>query len=81
MTETGLADLLHMAAKAEAVSEKILSEDYDRHGKIAVSLAADVLRYFGARCVIGRGLSMASEGHRRKSWFRAPKVISRLEFR
>jgi hypothetical protein len=35
-------------AKAEAVSEKILSEDYDRHGEIAVSLAADVLRYFGA---------------------------------
>jgi hypothetical protein len=28
-----------------AVSEKTLSEDYDRHGKIAVSFAADVLRY------------------------------------
>ena len=36
-------------ARAVAVSEKTLSEDYDRHGKIAVSFAADVLRYFSAR--------------------------------
>ena len=35
-------------ARAVAVSEKTLSED-DRHGKIAVSFAADVLRYFSAR--------------------------------
>jgi hypothetical protein len=37
-----------IVAKAEAVSEGRLIEDYARHGKISASLAADVLRYFGA---------------------------------
>jgi hypothetical protein len=34
-------------AKAEALSDEILIDDYERHGEIAVSFAADVLRYFG----------------------------------
>ena len=37
-----------MIAEAEALREKLLIEDERRHGEIAVSLAADVLRYFGA---------------------------------
>jgi hypothetical protein len=38
-----------IVAKAEAVSERRLVEDYKRHGEISASLAADVLRYFGHR--------------------------------
>jgi hypothetical protein len=34
-------------AKAEALYESRLIEDYERHGSIANSLAADILRYFG----------------------------------
>jgi hypothetical protein len=37
-----------MIAKAEALREKLSIEDERRHGEIAVSLAANVLRYFGA---------------------------------
>jgi hypothetical protein len=37
-----------MIAKAQALSEKRLIEDWQGHGKIAVSLASDVLRCFGA---------------------------------
>lgn len=36
-----------IVAKAEAVSERRLIEDYARHGEISSSLAADVPRYFG----------------------------------
>jgi hypothetical protein len=46
----------------KTVGEKILSEDYGRHGKIAVSLAADVLRYFGARVAwLGAGCPWLNE--------------------
>jgi hypothetical protein len=37
-----------MIAKAQVLSEKSLIGDWQWHGKIAVSLATDVLRYFGA---------------------------------
>jgi hypothetical protein len=40
-----------IVAKAEAVSDRRLIEDYARHGEISASLAADVLRYFGASAV------------------------------
>jgi hypothetical protein len=38
-----------MVAKAQALSDRRLIEDFARHGEIATSLAADVLRHFGAR--------------------------------
>jgi hypothetical protein len=38
-----------MVAKAEVLSERCLIEDYTRHGEIATSLAADVLRHFAGR--------------------------------
>jgi hypothetical protein len=41
-----------MIAKAAALSERRVIEDYERHGEIATSLAADVLRYFGKRIVL-----------------------------
>jgi hypothetical protein len=38
-----------LVAKAEALTDRRLIEDYDSHGRIAASLGEDVLRYFGAR--------------------------------
>jgi hypothetical protein len=38
-----------LVAKAEALTDRLLAEDYDAHGRIAASLGEDVLRYFGAR--------------------------------
>jgi hypothetical protein len=38
-----------LIAKAEALTDRVLFQDYASHQRIAASLGEDVLRYFGAR--------------------------------
>jgi len=38
-----------LIAKAQALTDRRLIEDYASHGRIAASLGEDVLRYFGTR--------------------------------
>jgi hypothetical protein len=47
LTDVRSKTLYGMAAKAEALTERSLIEDYGRHGQIATSLATDLLRYLG----------------------------------
>lgn len=47
-----------LVAKAEALTQRRLIEDFERHGAVASSLADDVLRYFGAR------IDRSTEGER-----------------